>query len=327
MTSRRQFLVAGALGALGALGVPYAAAQVRQPRIGILSALPLDKSLSAPLLLKSLSEFGYRDGAGMVLEFRSSNGIDARYPELARDLIARGCDVIFALPAEAIARVFRDARTSVPVVFIALEYDPLERGIVDSLSRPTGNMTGVYAPTGALRAKQLEIAQEILPGASRFLVLTDESSRNQLAALKKAADTRRAQLIVVEYAQAPYDLTAGVETGRRAGVHAVIGMQSAEFAARRAELAALFASYRLPAFVPGFMATEPGILASYAVDSVKLHRRAVEIGVRILKGAKPVDIPVEQLDEFDLVVNLKTAKALGVKIPYSVLTRATRVIE
>jgi putative ABC transport system substrate-binding protein len=277
--------------------------------------------------LKGLSDLGYREGTSMVLEYRSADGVEGRYAALARELITRNCDVIFALPAEAIARAFRDARTPVPVVFIALEYDPLETGIVDSLRRPTGNITGVYAPTGALTAKQLEIAQEILPDASRFLVLTDESSRRQLAVLKEAANARRVQLVVYEYANPPYNLTAGMEAGRRAGVHVVIALQSAEFAVRRAELAALFATHRLPALVPGFMAAEPGILVSYSVDQARLHRRAVEIGVKILKGAKPSDIPVEQLDEFNLLINLKTAKALGVKIPYSVLARATKVVE
>jgi len=323
MTTRRQFVVAGAL---GALSMRHAAAQARSPRVGILAPFP--KTTLAPIILQRLSELGYRDGAGMVLEFRSADGVDDRYPKLARELIEAKCDVIFALGHFA-ALAFRDARTPVPVVFIDPDYDPLETGIVDSLSRPSGNMTGVYVPEPTLAAKRLEIAQEVLPKANRFLVLADSYSKDQLVALRKAAEARRVQLTVVEYGQRPRDrdFEAAFETGRRAGVEAVLGLNSPNFSTNRAKLAALVVKQRLPAFVSGAWAGAPGILVAYYASSLKYASRAAELGVRILKGTKPADVPVEQPDEYELVVNLKTAKALGVKIPYSVLARATRLIE
>jgi len=326
MTTRRQFLVAGAL---GALNVRYAAAQGRRPRVGMLTGLPVDKSVVAPLLLNALAELGYRDGAGMILEYRHSAGDDRedRLLQLARELIAAKCDLIFALPSEPIARAFLNAQTQVPVVFAAVDYDPLEKRIVSSLRQPGGNLTGVYVPIGALTAKRLEIAQEVLPAARHFLVLTDTHTREQLAILRRAAESRQVQLTVIEYGQRPYDLQAGFDAGRRAGVEALIVFSSGEFASRRGELSALVAKYRLPLFASAFMAGEPGMLVGYSQDLPKVLRRAAEMGIKILKGGKPADMPVEQADTFELTVNLKTAAALGVKIPYSVLARATKVIE
>lgn len=320
---RRQVLL---LGALGALHTQYAAAQARPVRIGILSGFARDKSIVTPLLLKGLAELGYREGAGIVVEFRHSDNSN-RYRALAQDLISRKCDIIFALVSEPIARALRDARTPVPVVFIALEYDPVEKGIVSSLRRPGGNMTGVYSPIDALTAKRLEVAREVLPGANRFLVLTDAYSGGQLAALRTAAAARGVQLTVVEYEQSPYDLRGAFETGRKTGVGGLIMFSSPEFVMRRGELSALAVSYRQPIIAPNFMATEPGVLVSYSQDLEKLFRRGAALGVRILKGAKPADMPVEQVDEFELIVNLKTAKTFRLKIPYSVLSRATKVIE
>lgn len=321
MTTRRQFVVGGAL---GALGIRNAAAQPRPPRVGMLA--PFQKTTLAPFILQRLAELGYREGAGMVLEYRSADGVDDRYPKLARELIDAKCDVIFALGNPA-ARAFRGARSPVPVVFIDPDFDPLEAGLVDSLRRPGGNMTGVYSPAPALAVKLFEVALEVLPEASRFLVLVDSYSKDQLAALKKATDARRAQLIVVEYASPPYDFASAFETGQRGRAEAVIGLHSPIWNINRQAIARLIATYRIPAFAALFMQSEPGVLAAFGADSAKLARRVAEFGAQILKGAKPVDIPVEQPKEYELVVNLKTAKALGIKIPYSVLARATKVIE
>jgi putative ABC transport system substrate-binding protein len=321
MATRRHFLIASALGALAPTS---GSGQSRPPRVGILA--PFRNTLLAPAILHRLAELGYRDGAGMQLEFRSADGIEGLYPNLARELIDAKCDVIFALgvfPSNA----FRDARRPLPIVFIAIDYDPLETGIVHSLSRPGGSMTGVYAPAVALSAKRFEIAMEVLPAASRFLVLSDVHSKDQLEALKRAANARRVQLVVVEFEKPPYDLAAAFETGRSAGVHAFIAFSTPVLGGNRVALGKLIVKHQLPAFVPTFMSSEPGFLLAYSYDFQKLGHRAAEMGVRILKGAKPADIPVEQPTEYELVVNLKTAKALGVKIPYSVMARATKVVE
>jgi len=323
MTTRRQFLLAGAL---GALSPRYTEAQARPPRVGILAPRPKTPETLMASLLERLAELGYREGAGMLLEFRSADGVADRYPRLAHELIDKKCDLLFAFGDLAIA-AFRDARTPIPVVFISPDSDPLERGYVESLRRPGRNMTGVYVPAPTLAAKRLEIALEVLPAARRFFVLVDVYSTDQLVALRKAAETRRVELSVVEYEPHRDDLAAAFETARRARIEAMIGFMSPQFFGSRAKLAALIASHRIAAFFPSYMAEQAGILLSYHTDLYWLSRKAAEFGDKILKGAKPADIPVEQPDAIDLVVNLKTAKTLGIKIPYSVLARATKVIE
>jgi putative ABC transport system substrate-binding protein len=323
MTTRRHILIAGTLGALAPL---RALAQTRTPRIGMLSGAPLEKSFLAAQVLEALAQFGYRQGKEVTLEYRHSNR-PSDYPALARQLVAAKCDVVFAFVTEPIGRALRDASTGVPIVLLAFDYDPVEKGLVKSYARPGGHLTGVYSATRDLTAKRFEVAHEALPGAKRFLVLSDHHMTEHLAVLRKTAAARGVQLTVAEFATAPYDLRGAFERGRREGVDAVFVFTVPEFAMRRAELSALLAEYKLPSTVGGPLSAEPGILISYSVDVRKGVTRGVEMAVRIFNGAKPAEMPIEQLDAFELVVNLKTAKALGIKIPYSVLSRATRVIE
>jgi putative tryptophan/tyrosine transport system substrate-binding protein len=320
---RRRLVVAGAL---GALAPAFSFAQARPVKIGMLSGSPLSKSALAPILLKALADLGYRDGAGMVLEYRHSDD-PAGYPARARELIARKCDIIFAFVSESAARALLDAHTDIPVVLLAFDYDPVEKGIVRSYARPGGNMTGVYTPVAPLTTKRLEIAQEVLPKAKRFLVLSDSYTADQLAVLRKAAEARRIQLTISEFTNSPYNFRAAFEAGRRERVDAVWLFTTPEFSQRRAEISALLLSHRQPGFSGTVMSTSPGVLVGYGHDLVKGTRRGAEIAVKVLKGASAGDTPVEQADEFELVVNLKTATTLGIKVPQSVRTRATTIIE
>ena len=323
MTTRRQVVLALAF---GALHFPIAKGQQRLPRIGMLAGAPIDKSLLASMLLNELAERGYRRDTGMALEYRYADRPD-RYPALARELFTRKCDVIFSFVTEEPARALRDAGTAVPVVLLALDYDPVEKGIVESFARPGANITGVHTPSGAIVAKWLEIAQELLPRARRFLVLGDHHNRDHVAALRKAAEARRLQLTVIEFKESPYNFRAALESGRREGVDGVIVLTNPEAARRRAEIGALLSSHKLPSMVGTVLSNEPGILVSYSHDLRRSVRRGVDMAIRILKGTKPADIPIEQADTYDLVLNLKTAKALGVNIPQAVMARATRLIE
>jgi putative ABC transport system substrate-binding protein len=245
---------------------------------------------------------------------------------MARELIALKCDLIFAMGNEPPARALRDSRTTIPVILVANDYDPVASGLVESLRRPGANMTGVFADTPSLAAKRLEIAQEILPGRTRFLVLADRYSRDQIAALRKASHGRAA-LTVFDYAAEPYDIEAAFEAGRRAKVEGFLGVSSPAFLLYRDKLSALIAANRLPAVASPFMARQPGVLATYSFDFIKFIRRAADMAVSVLKGAKPGEMPVEQPSEFEFFLNLKVAKALGVSVPYSIRTRATQVVE
>lgn len=319
---RRDLLAAGAFAL-----VPSAAfAQARPVKVGMLSPLPLAKSLLTPGIVRRLGELGYREGRNMVLEYRSADGASERYPQLARELIGLKCDIIFVAGPELPARALRDARSTIPVVFLANDYDPVERGIVRSLARPDGNITGVYVPILVLVAKRMQILREVSPGIRRLLVLSDGYTRDQLAVVRKTGDAMGMQIVVVEFEKAPYDLAAAFDSGRKADVQGLLSLSSPILAGHFAAMAAKALEHRLPSIgSQGFV--ERGGLIGYGPDAAKITAKVAEVGVRILKGAKPADIPVEQADDVELAINSKAARTLGVKIPESVLARATRVIE
>ncbi len=321
MMTRRQFLLAGALSALFA---PLVQAQARAPRIGIMSGLPLDRSAYGGPLVRSLADLGYRDGVGAILEYRSADGLTDRYPKQARELVDLKCDLIFAVGSEFPVRALMKLGTPVPTVFWAGDYDPLEKGIVKSLARPEGNVTGVYAPQGTLVAKRLDLLREVRPGARRFLVLADAWSRDHVPDARKAAVVAGVELTVVEFSKEPYDLAQAFATGQQAGAEGIIVLNSPVFRTHFGEILALGTKHRLPSAGSGGY---PGILLGYHADLGKGAARVAALGARILKGVKPADIPVEQQNEFQFVVNLKTARALGLKVPQSLMLRATRVIE
>jgi putative tryptophan/tyrosine transport system substrate-binding protein len=324
MTSRRQFLIASALSAIAA---DRAFAQARPVKVGMLVPRSIAESIYASGVVTRLGELGYRDGSGMVLEYRSANGFADRYPKLARELIDLKCEVIFAIGDQYPARALRDARSSVPVVFLAVDYDPLEIGIITSLARPDSNITGVYVPQNALVAKRLEIMREVVPAARRFLVFADIFSRDQISAVRRAAEATGVELTVVEFAKQPYDFAAAFEAGRKAEVGAFVTLASPVFTANRAVLSALLTQHALPSIGSALQHINAGFLLSFGAEDTKVARRVAEMGARVLKGAKPADIPVEQAAEFELAVNVKTARTLGVKIPESVLARATRIVQ
>jgi ABC-type uncharacterized transport system substrate-binding protein len=261
------------------------------------------------------------------VEYRATEGFAERYPKMARELVGLKCDLIFAVGPELAVRALRDAGGSIPVVFLAVDFDPLETGVVKSLSRPEANITGAYIPQGQLAAKRLDILREVLPAARRFLVFSDEFTRDQLVPLRKRAEASGAQLVVVEFTKQPYDFAAAFETGRKQKAEALVGLASAVFASNASALGTLLARHRLPSAGTSGAIAERGYMLSYGPDVAKITRRVAELGARILKGAKPAEIPVEQADEFELVVNAKVARALGIKIPESVMARATRIVQ
>jgi putative ABC transport system substrate-binding protein len=238
------------------------------------------------------------------------------------------CHVIFAVGPEAPVRALQNAQAPA-IVFVAVDYDPLERGVITSLRTPDRNTTGVYVPQDALAVKRLQIMREVMPDARRFLVFSDSFSRDQLAALRVAADRAGLQLTVVEFSRPPYDFASAMESGRRAKVEAFVGLTSPIFANRGDDIAQALHEHRIPGAawnaVPGVM--KAGFVFGYGDDPAKVGRKGAEIGARILKGAKPADIPVEQADQFDFFINSAVAQQLGVNIPESLRARATRFVQ
>lgn len=292
----------------------------------MLAPRPLAESFYTGLIVQRLRELGYREGSGMVLEYRATRAVAQRYPEMAHELVALKCDLIFAVGPDNGVIALRDARTSIPVVFLAIDFDPLQSGIVTSLGRPGSNITGVYVPQGELAAKRLDILREVVPSAKRFLIFSDEFTRDQLATLRRRADSIGAQLVIAEFSRQPYDYAGAFDTARKEKAEALVGLASAVFAADGAKIGALLAEARLPSAGTSAAMAERGFMLSYGPDNSKITRRVAEIAVRILKGAKPAEIPVEQADEFTLVVNGPVASKLGLRIPESVMARATRII-
>lgn len=314
-----------ALFALAATAPRIATAQARMPRIGVLAArLP---SFYLPAALKRLGELGYVEGKSMVVEYRSAEGDAARFPALARELVQAKCDLIFALGPVQAPRALLDAKASMPIVMLAVDYDPVKAGIVSNFARPGGNVTGMFFSQATLAAKRLQLMREMVPRAKRILVLTDRFTNEQLEAVRKAAEQLRTEIVVETFAALPYDLDAAFAKGRAAGAEAITALASPALADRRASVAALALKHRLPSAGSSAPYAEAGYLFSYGVKPDKAFVRGGDIAASILKGEKPGDIPVEQPTEYELSINLKAAKALGISIPQAIAVRANRVIE
>lgn len=317
MTTRRRILLAGVL---GALAPAFSSAQSRAVKLGMLSVRA--KSVYTEPLMKRLAELGY-GGSRLSLEYRHPDGAIERFLPLARELYKLKCDLIFAIGSFHPLEALKQVGTLVPVVFIAVDYDPVQRRLVSSLARPGGNITGVYALSSPIATKRVELAQEITSAGS-LLVLSDAYTGEALSAVRTAAEARGIQLTVAEFAQRPYGYEAAFEGGRRSDVRAVIVLTSPVFGDDRDLISELALKNRLPSV--GF-ALDDTFLIGHSASLTKMAHRAAEIAASILKGAKPADIPVYQADEFDLVVNVRVAKMLDIKIPHSVMARATRIVE
>jgi ABC-type uncharacterized transport system substrate-binding protein len=298
-------------------------------RVGILSpgGVPDPSIATTPNLVPTaLRELGYVDGRNLVVERRFAEGISARLPRLARELVQLQVDVIFALGDGVEAA--RDASTTIPIVMI-FGGDPVARGWVASLSRPGGNITGVtVVAETVLAGKRLELLREAVPGAGRIAVLAPSGSGMsgaQLQEAQKAASALRVKLVVVEVQGTDYDRAFATMVAERAD--GLFVLMSPTLTRDRKLIIERAAKYRLPAIYEWREQVEVGGLMSYG-GSIKDLSRLVAVYVdKILKGAKPADLPIEQPSKFELVINMKTAKALGLTIPPSLLLRADQVIE
>jgi putative ABC transport system substrate-binding protein len=298
------------------------------PRIGLLftGAPPPESNRAVEAFRRGLRDLGYVEGRTIMLEYRwaPEGGYD-RIPDLAADLVRLGVDVIVA-QTNTHALAAKRATATIPIVFGAVS-DPVESGLVASLARPGGNVTGSSLLAPEVVRKLLEFLREVVPAASRVAVLEDPEgsvrSRREAEAAAQVLGLRLQRLDVRD----PKELDQAFRAAMAARAQAVITIPSSFFARHRARVAELALKSRLPAvsIETGFV--EAGGLLSYGPDIPDRFRRAATYVDKILKGAKPADLPVEQPTKFDLIVNLKTAKALGLTIPPAVLARADRVIE
>jgi len=272
-----------------------------------------------------LRDLGYVEGQSIVIESRFADGKLERIQALARELLALAPMVVVAAGPQAL-RAFKRATVSVPVV-MAIVGDPVEEGLVASLARPGGNLTGLAFQVRALTMKRLELLKEAVPRVTRVAVLWEPSGSP--TSYKPAETAARALRLRPQFLEVrgPADLEPAFNSATTKRVEALLVLASPFFYAHRQTVVDLAARRRLPATYEDKSFVEVGGLMSYGPNFIDMQRRAAIYVDKILKGAKPADLPVEQPTKFELVINLKTAKALGLSIPHSLLHRADEVIQ
>jgi len=319
-------LVLSLLVALGAQAQPGAKAV----RIGYLLLPPLAEkpSVERQAFLQGLHELGYNDGRDIIIEYRSASWNRELLPDLAAELVARKVDAILAAGPQA-TQAAREATKTIPIVMI-VEVDPMESGLVASLSRPGANVTGFSANLPGLGGKRLELLHEAVPSVSRIAVIWNPSNPAATSEWRETQAAARSLGVTVESfeVRGADDFVAALpKIVRGRSPVAIVMIEDTLTYAYRPILAEFTLKNRVPAIVAGMAFAEAGGLMSYGARMSELFRRAAHQVDKVLRGAKPEDLPVEQPTKFELVINLKTAKALGLTIPQSVLVRADEIIQ
>ena len=329
MRRLRTFAITALLLAVAVAG-PQAHAQQapKTAKIGILSATtPAALAPSVEAFKQGLRELGWVEGKSFVLEVRYGEGKVERLSELARELVALKMHVIVTPADLSIAAIKRETQT-IPIV-MALSSDPVGAGFVASLARPGGNITGLSNISPELSGKRVELLREAVPGLSRLALLWNPEVRGAVLDYKEAASAARSLRVEVKSVEASraedLDRAFSTITSWRAQALMLPGINPVGFA-NRAQIVSFAQRNRLPSMFPTKEYVDSGGLMSYGPSLVDLFRRAAGYVDKILKGAKPADLPVQQPTKFELVINLKTAKTLGLTLPQSFLRRADEVI-
>jgi putative ABC transport system substrate-binding protein len=278
--------------------------------------------------LQQMFSLGWEEGRNLQIDYVVLGDADAdRSLALAVELVDRRIDVIYAIGGEDELRSAAAATRAVPIVLLANDYDPLAGGYVASLARPGGNVTGVFLQQVELTAKRLEFLTQTVPDLERVVALWDQISADQFEIARDAARSLKIRLDGIECTDPPYDyerLLAGVDGGHR---DVLLQLNSGVFFRDRQRFAALALDHRLPSMFPFRQWVDAGGLMSYGASLTDMSRLAADFIDRIARGAKPADLPVQQPTRFELVVNFKTAQAIGLTVPPSILARADEVIE
>ena len=307
----------------------YANAQqpAKVPRIGFLSSLsPAAVSARMDAFRQGLRELGYVEGKNIVIESRWAEGKTERLPELAAELVRLKVDVIVT-GGPSVNRFAKEATVTIPIV-LAFDNDPVGNGFAASLARPGGNVTGLSALSPEISGKQLELLKEIVPTLSRVAVLGNSAEPANALVLREVELAAGAFGVKLQHLDVlgPKDIETAFRAASKGRADAVLVLLSPVVISHRTQLVEIALKSRLPAiyFRPEFV--EDGGLMSYATSFADLSRRAATYVDKILKGTKPADLPVEQPTKFELVINLKAAKQIGLTIPPNVLAQADKVI-
>jgi putative ABC transport system substrate-binding protein len=323
---RREFITLLG-GTAAAWPVAARAQQSAMPVIGFLDAgSAAERTTQVAAFRKGLAEGGYHVGQNVALEFHWAEGQYERFPELAADFVRRKVSVIVTPGSATAALAAKAATSTIPIVFGA-GGDPVKQGLVASFNRPGGNLTGVNFFTAELVAKRMQLLRELVPAAKRVAVLVNPTDLEGYATLHDAEAAAGGLQILVREVTSGRDIDAAFASMPRENADAVLVAPGTFFNTRRVQLAILAARHVLPATYPVRAYAEVGGLASYGADILDAFREVGAYTARVLKGAKPADLPVLQSTKFELVINLNTARALGLELPPMLLARADEVIE
>ena len=325
---RRREFVRAILGLATAWPLTLRAQQPKPPTIGYFGATAAVAEKSrTDAFVQRLAELGWIEGQTVAIDYRWAESQTERFPEIAAELVQHRVDIIVATSIAAVLAC-KQATTVIPIVF-PLAGDPLATGLVASLARPGGNVTGLSNQGADLAGKRLEVLREVNPGLRRFAVLANAEYPgriSEIADIQTAARTLGLNIAVFEIRPAG-DVSPVFDTMRKDGTEALYVVGDTFMNSNRARISTLAIQARLPTIYVAREYVEAGGLMSYGANIPHLFARAAELVDKILRGTKPGDIPVEQPTKFELVINLKTAKALGLIVPATLVARADEVIE
>jgi putative ABC transport system substrate-binding protein len=322
---RREFVTL-----LGGAAAWPRAANAQQPVMPVVGLIGVSQANSGwRAFAQGLGDAGFVEGKNVVIEYRWAEGRYERFPQLAADLVDRRVTVI-ATPGNAVAALAaKAATTTIPIVF-GIADDPVRRGLVASLARPGGNITGINFLTGELAAKRLALLHELVPGATRVVALLNPADGLRAEAIEKdvegAARAGGLQIRILN-ASTSREIDAALATLAGERADALFVSPDSFFNSRRVQIVNLAARYLVPASFAVRDYVEVGGLMSYGTDVTHMYRQVGFYTGRVLKGVRPADLPVEQSTKFELVLNLQTAHMLGLDVPPSLLARADEVIE
>jgi putative ABC transport system substrate-binding protein len=302
----------------------------RMRRIGVLNTStddPVSGGVGYPAFIAELQKLGFTEGQNLVIDYgRTDQGADKAFADAA-EMVRNNVAVILASGSELPLRAAVAASSTVPIVVLANNYDPIALGYASSLARPGGNITGFTYRQTELAQKRVELLAEAFPGRARLALLWDASAAESFAVAERTAKSLNLRVHAVKLENPPYDFDIAFRDVAAGHPEMLLVLSSRFFARHRAQIADLAIRHRLPAMFIFTAYTRAGGLMSYGVDPIPPWRRAASYVAKILRGARPMDLPLEQATTFELAVNLKTAKALGIELPTSILLRADEVIE
>jgi putative tryptophan/tyrosine transport system substrate-binding protein len=322
---RRRDFMAGLVGAAAIWPGKALAQSTKMLRVGTASPLPRTVPFWVAFEQK-LAALGYQEGKNVTFDYVQTSGFEGSDPGY-REIVARKPDILVASGPEQNLKSARAATDTLPIVMIAVDYDPISRGHVTNLARPAGNITGIYFQSTELAGKRLQLMKEAVPGMDAATVVWDRAAADNWAAMQAAAPHLGVRLTGVEFRERPYDYERIIADVAPANRTALIAGGSPFFFQDRAILAEFALRHRTPIMLNNRDAVIAGALMAYAASLTEMHELAATYVDRIAKGAAPADLPVQQPTKFELLLNLKTARTLGLTISQALLAQADEVIE